>query len=144
MRRAFKFLAIVLAVAATCLILFLGLMPRPDVLRLDVLPAHWARFIDSQYTLRHVVGFFAFHLLLVSLGSLAGWLSGFRRRVGLTFALVAFAFLLELAQLPLPHRSVNFADILASWAGLALGFILFETIRALKSRAKAPAQSPHA
>lgn len=142
-RRAFRLFAIVVAAGAACLIIFLGLMPRPDVLRLDVLPARWARFIDTQYTLRHVAAFFAFHLLLVSLGSLAGWLNARRRRIGLIFVLAVFALLLELAQFPLPHRSVNFDDILASWAGLALGFILSESLRALRSRSKAAAHPPH-
>lgn len=144
MRRVFQFLAIALAAGATGLILFLGLMPRPDLVRLDVLPTNWARFIDQQYTLRHVAGFFVFHLLLVSVGVFAGGLTRFRRRLALAAALSVFALVLELAQIALPHRSVNFEDILASWAGITLAFVLFEGAKMLRDRARKPSLPPHA
>lgn len=121
-------LAAVVALAATAVIVFLGLMPHPDVRPLGLLPDGFARWLDVQYTSRHVAGFFGFHLLLATLGGITGVLASARSRLRLALGLGIFAVGLELAQLALPLRSVNVEDILASWAGVALAFICAEFV----------------
>lgn len=144
MRRVCQVAALLAAACATCLIVFLGMMPRPDVGHLNVLPADWARFIDHQHALRHTVGFFAFHLLLLGLGSLAGRLPSARHRLRLAGAICALAAVLEAAQVFLPRRSVNLEDVLASCAGVALAAGIVEVPRMLFNRGRSPRAKPHA
>ncbi len=142
MRRVRQGAALLAAIAALGVILFLGLMPRPEIRPLGLLPNHLARYIDSQYTGRHVAGFLAFHLALLALGRLGGMALGATRRARLAGGLALFAVALELGQLPLPHRSVDFSDILASWAGIALAFVLTEPLLRGLARLRPPPPAP--
>jgi hypothetical protein len=142
MRRVRQGAALLAAAAALGVILFLALMSRPEIRPLGLLPDHLARFIDSQYTGRHVFGFLAFHLALLGLGRLAGLTLGTARRARLAGVLALFAATLELAQLPLPRRSVDFSDILASWAGIALAFVLTEALLRGLARFRRPTPPP--
>ncbi len=142
MRRVRQGAALLAAVAALAAILFLGLMPRPEIRTLGLMPEDLARFIDAQYTGRHVFGFLAFHLALLGLAALGGLALGPARRIRLAAGLAGFAIALELGQLPLPHRSVNFSDILASWAGIALAFVPTELLLRALARLRRPAPPP--
>lgn len=142
MRRVRQGAALIAALAALGAILFLGLMPRPEIRPLGFLPDPLARFIDAQYTGRHVFGFLAFHLALLGLGWLGAVALGPARRARLAGALALFAVALELGQLPLPHRSVDFSDILASWAGIALAFVLTEPLLRGLARLRSPSPPP--
>lgn len=143
MRRAYQFGAAFAALAGTGVIVFLALMSNPDVGHLHILPRDWARYLDHQHAVRHTVGFFAFYLLLAALAPATGLFASFHRRLAALAGLFFFAAALELAQLPLPHRSVNVRDVLSSWLGLALAFLFTEGFRLLLARFRKPAPVPH-
>jgi len=145
MRRVCKIAAAFLSLVATGVIVFLALMPNPDVGHLHILPRRWSYQLDAHHNVRHIAGYFGFYLLLVTLGAVAGWLAPLRRRLQLIGGLFLLAASLELAQLLVPRRSVNFSEVLASWAGVALAFLVTEGFRLLFNhyRKPAPAPDPH-
>ncbi len=142
MRRVYQLGAVLLALAGTGLIVFLALMSNPDVGHLHVLPRRWSYLLDQHHGFRHIVGYFGFYLLLAVLSAITDWFVSLRRRLGLVAGLCLFAAVLELAQLFVPRRSVNFIEVLASWAGLILAFFLTEGFRLLLQRLRKPAAAP--
>ncbi len=85
-------------------------------------------FGPEWYTVRHLLGLVPLGLLAAGASWQAGALYGRRRgrRVagGLLAGVFGFVGLLEIIQIWVPGRHALLVDVLAGWAGIALGFVV--------------------
>lgn len=113
MRPLEKFLRLGCVVLAIAVIAFLALRSSPAMREVPWIPRHIAYWADSHGVSRNIVAFFGLGLVVLLAFSRAGW-------VFMLLCLLAAG--LELAQIWIPGRQFDAADIVASIAGLALAW----------------------
>lgn len=109
-----RWVRIMVLLLATSLILVVSLWPHGDPVTLG---------LDVSDKLRHAAAFWA--LTLLSLWT-------FPRRIFLALlALIAFGGLIELLQGALGWRTAHWPDFVADAAGIAVGLVVYQTLRKL-------------
>jgi hypothetical protein len=106
---------VLILVAAALLFMFFAWRSSPRLGQLPWLPRTLTRWADRHGIARNVVGFFG-------LGVLAFALMG--RRWPQVLLVAAFATVLEVAQIWIPHRFFDPKDIYASLLGVALAWVV--------------------
>jgi hypothetical protein len=108
---------LMIIVSAAGMIAFLALRPSPYIAEVAGVPSWLGKWADGNGVLRNVPAFAG--LYLVSILCL-DW----ARRYQLFVAILLLAASIELAQLWIPGRVFAWSDVLASWAGVLLGFVI--------------------
>lgn len=113
--RLLRLLAAVCAILGAAALAYLSLRPSAFVGEVVWIPSWLGRWADRHGVLRNAAAFFVFGFFCFAcLG---------RRPLHL-WALGAFAVVIEVAQLWLPHRVFDWRDIVASLAGLVCAWLL--------------------
>ena len=116
-------------------VIYLSWKPAPSISEVPWIPALLGRWFDQHDFCKNVIGYGAF-----GLSGFIAWCkplnpeavaprSCARRSVVLLSGFCALVLILELGQLALPHRTCDWADVLAGWMGIGLAWSIFEVGR---------------
>jgi hypothetical protein len=125
-------------------ILFLTFRATPNVQDLSWMPKRWGLWLDEHDELRHFIGMVVFSavVFLLNFDSVLNRarsrfirrLRSSRNRTGRLGALLVLVYVLELAQLAVPHRDFDWLDVVNGWAGVLLAWGVWYSTRAQRYR----------
>ncbi len=125
------------AIGCVCAV-YLCLRHSSDLSTVPWLPKFISNWADHHGRIRNVPAFFLLTWPFMFLFPVALW------RVWAVLGLGGFGTLLELAQYFVPTRWVEWQDVMWSWTGVIIAWLLFEAVRGMLERVivKLPCQQP--
>jgi hypothetical protein len=130
--------------ALLAVILFFTFRSSAKVSDLSWMPPRWGLWLDQHDEFRHFIGFAAFSAVTFTLNfdsvflrSHSRFIRRFRssaNRTGRLGALLVMVYLLELAQLLLPHREFDWLDIMNGWAAVVVTWGIWFAIKSRRRR----------
>jgi hypothetical protein len=127
-------------VGAFALILYFTFRDSSRLAEISWMPKRWGIWLDDHSKFRHFVGFAAFAAVAFAINldtfftrSKHRFIRRFRSsryRTGRLGGMLVLVYVLELAQINMPHRDFDWLDIVNGWGGIVAAWSVWYAIKA--------------